>query len=219
MTGLEGFDQLERLAADLLAQVSPAKRRSVLMRVARHVQASQRNRIGRQEQPDGSKFAPRHEKRELVPGAYPLKFLYPKGAAEPRLVHMRSWTRQGPIITGFDIEAEAIRSFYWDKVDRFLPVPAGEAAQKPPRRRRQRRAAMFRRLRLQRLLRAGAGSEEAWAGFDGRAAAIALVHHEGGRDRPAKGAKTVRYDRRILLGLSTADQATVLHIVQAAIFV
>jgi hypothetical protein len=92
----------------------------------------------------------RKEKRQASVGAHALKFLYPKGAAEPRLVLMKSWVRQGPLITGFDIEAEGIRSFFWDKIDKFLPLDAGEQNKGAGKFRRAghiKRAAMFRKLR------------------------------------------------------------------------
>ena len=69
-----------------------------------------------------------------------------------------------------------------------------------------RRTAMFKKLRLSRNLKAGASDAEAWVGFVGRAARIARVHQEGGIDRPSSGQKPVRYERRVLLGLSGIEE-------------
>ena len=69
---------------------------------------------------------------------------------------------------------------------------------------------MFRRLRLAKFLKAGADPGEAWVGFAGRAAAIARVHQDGLEDSPTRGAKKVRYARRVLLGLTDAEQERIL---------
>ncbi|MET3723818.1 hypothetical protein [Sphingomonas trueperi] len=97
-----------------------------------------------------------------------MKFLYPKGAAEPRLVLMKSWTHEGNLLTGFDVEAGGARSFFWNKVDRWLPLEPEEQNKGAGKYRRKssiRRAAMFRKLRNGRNLRAGATDREAWIGF------------------------------------------------------
>ena len=65
---------------------------------------------------------------------------------------------------------------------------------------------MFRKLRTARYLRNGATADEAWVGWSGGAATIARVHQDGASDRPAKKGKPVRYARRILLGLTTAER-------------
>ncbi|ATI54504.1 phage virion morphogenesis protein [Sphingomonas melonis] len=69
---------------------------------------------------------------------------------------------------------------------------------------------MFRRLRLAKYLRSATEGGEAWVGFSGRAAAIASVHQEGLEDAPEKGGKKVRYPRRVLLGLTVAEQDMIL---------
>lgn len=207
MTG--DFAPIEQLAGALLRSLAPGARRSLLRQMARDIQRSQSARIGRQQDPGGKAFAARRPKRELKPGVYPVKFLYPKGAPEPRLVLMKSWVRQGPLMTGFDVEAGAIRSFFWDQVASWLPVEAEErnaGAGKFRRRGTIRARAMFRKLRNARNLRSGASDLEAWIGFTGRAAEIARVHQDGGRDRPARGAKPVRYAQRGLLGLTEAER-------------
>ncbi|MFT3967101.1 MAG: phage virion morphogenesis protein, partial [Sphingobium sp.] len=122
MSDLDGLIELERIAGGLIASLDSSGRRRLLRAMARDIRKSQAARIAAQRDPDGTAYEPRKEKREQKPGAYPVRFLYPKGAAKPRLVLMKSWVRQGPLITGFDIEASAIRSFFWDKIDKWLPV-------------------------------------------------------------------------------------------------
>lgn len=200
--------EIEKLAGDLLRRVSGGDRRRLLRVVARDLQKSQSTRIGRQQAADGSPFPKRREKRAETPGGHTVHFLYPKGATAPRAVLMKSWVKQGPLLTGYDIEAGGIRSFFWDEIAKWLPVePKDEKSGGKLRRRGGiKRAAMFRKMRLGRHLKAGASDVEAWVGFSGRAAEIARVHQEGLRDKPALKAKPVRYERRKLLGVTEADR-------------
>jgi hypothetical protein len=203
----EGLDQTERLARLLLARASGAEKRRLLATLARDLRTAQAMRIAAQRQPGGEPFAPRRPRRPDPPGAYSIRFLYPRGDPNPRAVLLRSWVHQGDVFTGLDVATGALRSYRWDKVVRFLPVAADQRAPGPrlPQRGKIRTRAMFRKLRTARYLRAGVEGDEAWAGWDGAAAAIARVHHEGLSDRPATGAKPVRYPRRVLLGLSNED--------------
>lgn len=51
--------EIEQLAGALLRSVAPAERRRLLRAMARDLQGSQRQRIARQQDPDGKPFAPR----------------------------------------------------------------------------------------------------------------------------------------------------------------
>lgn len=211
----EDFSEIETVAGALLRQLAPAARRSLLRRMAREIRVSQSARIGRQQAPDGQPYTPRRTKREAKPGNFAVRFLYPKGDANPRVVFMKSWVRQGELITGFDIEAGGIRSFFWNKVDRWLPIEPGEqnaSAGKFRRKGKIRQQAMFRKLRNGRFLRADASDHEAWIGFTGRAAAVAVIHQQGLSDRPTLKAKPVRYAERRLIGLSYAERARALDL-------
>ncbi|HEY0626685.1 MAG TPA: phage virion morphogenesis protein [Allosphingosinicella sp.] len=207
------LEELERIAGAMLRKLEAGDRRQLLRKIARDLQRSQVGRVGRQEQPDGSRFPPRKEGQAPVPGGYAVKFLYPKGAAEPRLVFMKSWVREGPLLTGYDIEAGGIRSFFWDKVDKWLPVERDDqnkGAGKFRRKGKIRRQAMFRKLGRNRFLRAGATDREAWIGFSGAAARVARIHQEGRRDRPSLRSREIRYPKRELLGITSAERAFVL---------
>lgn len=209
------FGEIEAMAGALLRQLDAPARRSLLRRMAREIRASQSARIARQQAPDGTPYAPRRPRRDPKPGNHAVRFLYPKGDANPRLVFMKSWVRQGALFTGFDVEAGAIRSFFWDKVDRWLPIEAGEdnaGAGKYRRKGRIRQQAMFRKLRGRRFLRSDASDHEAWIGFTGRAAAVARIHQDGGSDRPTAKAKPVRYARRELIGLTPAERSRALDL-------
>lgn len=209
----DDFGEIEQLAGALLRKLTSGDRRKLLRRVAREVQHGQSARIARQQDPDGQRFAARKVKKPPSVGAYAVKFLYPRGAPDPRLVLMKSWVREGPLLTGFDIEAGGIRSFYWDKVDRWLPLDPAEqnkSSGKFRRKGRIRQVAMFRKLRTARNLRSDATDQEAWVGFTGRAAEIARVHQDGLQERPAAKARPVRYAKRTLLGLTDAERSRAL---------
>jgi phage gpG-like protein len=214
----DDFAPIERLAGDLLLRLAPAEKRSLLRKMARAIRDRQSQRIARQQNPDGTAYAKRHVPREQKPGAYAVRFLYPKGAAEPRVVFMKSWVRQGPLMTGFDVEAGGIRSFFFDKVAQWLPVDAAEqnaGAGKLRRRSAIRRAAMFRKLRGGRFLRGDATAMEAWIGFTGRAGELARIHQEGRMDSVVKGGRKVRYAARGLLGLTEGERGMAIDMLLA----
>jgi hypothetical protein len=210
---MDDLAEIEGIAGALLRRISAPERRKLLRSIARDIQKSQAARIARQQAPGGEAYPARKERKPPRPGNYAVKFLYPRGAANPRLVLMKSWVHEGQLLTGFDIEAGAIRSFHWDKVDRWLPVTADEQNKGAGKFRRKghiRRKAMFRKLRNGRNLRADATDQEAWIGFSGRVARIARVHQDGLTDRPAPKARAVSYAKRELLGVTLAERNAVL---------
>src|SRR3546814_75430 len=116
--------EVERIAGALLRSLSPGQRRALMRRMSPDMAQAQRNRIAAQRQPDGTAFEPRREKAPPVTGRGAACFLYPSGGGgEPRRVIMKSfaWTT-GKMMTGFDIEAGGIRSFEFDKIEKWLPV-------------------------------------------------------------------------------------------------
>lgn len=214
----DDFSEIEQVAGALLRKLGGGERRKLLRQMAREIQKSQSARIARQQQPDGQRYLARKEKKPPSPGTYAVKFLYPRGAPEPRLVFMKSWVHEGKMLTGFDVEVGGIRSFFWDKVDRWLPIAPDEqnkGAGKFRRKGRIRQTAMFRKLRSARNLRSDATDQEAWIGFTGRAAEIARVHQEGLLDKPAAKAKPVRYAKRTLIGLTDAERTKALDLLIA----
>lgn len=87
---------------------------------------------------------------------------------------------------------------------------------KPDRRRKKgklRQQKMFRKLRMAKSLKAGGSGDNVWVGFGGRASRIASIHQAGLSDAPALGQPKVRYARRVLLGLTPAEQQRVLDII------
>jgi len=74
---------------------------------------------------------------------------------------------------------------------------------------------MFRKLRMAKSLKAGGNGDEIWVGFGGRASQIASIHQAGLSDAPAPGQPKVRYTRRVLLGLTEAEQQRILDLILA----
>ncbi|MEJ7933661.1 phage virion morphogenesis protein [Sphingobium sp. AN558] len=207
--------ELERIAGALLRSLSSSQRRSLMRAMAKELAAGQRARIAAQQQPDGAAFTPRKSKAPPISGRGTACFLYPaSGGGEPRRVIMKSFTwSTGRMMTGFDIEAGAIRSFDFDKVVKWLPVPeqyrnAGGGTLR--RRGGLRRKAMFRHLATARFLRAQADDQGFWVGFTGKAAQVASIHQYGLRDRPSLRAKAMSYAKRALLGATSAESERML---------
>jgi len=67
------------------------------------------------------------------------------------------------------------------------------------------RRKMFTKLRTAKLLKMQSTASSIGIAFLNRAARIARTHQYGLKDRPARGQADVRYDRRELLGLTSAD--------------
>jgi phage gpG-like protein len=211
----DGLAEVERLAGALLRGVSPGQRRILMRKMARDLVISQRQRITAQRQPDGSAFAARKPKAQPVTGRGTACFLYPSGGGgEPRRVIMKSFTwGTGRKMTGFDIEAGAIRSFEFDKIVKWLPVPEEHRSAGGSRLRRRgglRRRAMFRRLATSRFLKTGTDDQGFWVGFSGKISQIADVHQHGLRDKPSLRSKAVTYPKRELLGATPADRQRLL---------
>lgn len=209
--------EVERIAGALLLSLSSGQRRALMRRMARTLGQSQRDRIAAQRQPDGSAFAPRKPKTPPVSGRGAACFLYPSGGSgEPRRVIMKSFTwATGRMMTGFDIEAGAIRSFEFDKVIKWLPVPEEHQNARGSGLRRRgglKRRAMFRRLASARFLRTGADDHGFWVGFSGKVSQIAGVHQYGLRDKPSLRAQAVPYPQRELLGATAADREQLLDL-------
>ncbi|MDO9607220.1 MAG: phage virion morphogenesis protein [Brevundimonas sp.] len=204
--------RLKEIASAFLEQMEPAAKSKLLRRFAHDIRRSQQRRIGSQLAPDGSPWPKRKAREGKKPATRAVRFLYRKSGGEIRLADMRSWIGRGAMITGFDREAEGIRTFRKDRIAQHLP-PAGDAdpgalpdsirgARGGVRRKAQK---MFTALRSNAHLKAGATPDEAWVAFTGQASRIARVHHYGLRDRVTPDGPETDYPQRELLGFSQAD--------------
>lgn len=205
--------RLKEIAGAVLEGMAPAQRSRLMRRMAQDIRRSQQRRIAAQVAPDGAAWPPRKPRREAKPASRAVRFLYRKANGEVRLADLRSWAGRGSSITGFDREAEGIRTFLKSRIARHLP-PAGPAdpgampdsisGRRGGTKSRARK--MFAGLRTAKHLRAGATPGEAWVAFTSRADRIARIHHYGLRDRVTPDGPETDYPQRELLGFSQADE-------------
>ncbi|WP_443749712.1 phage virion morphogenesis protein [Asticcacaulis solisilvae] len=214
----KALEQLESEAGRLLGALDDAGRRDILRKIARELKAGQAARIAKQQSPNGAAFAPRKKRGEPRGGNGARRFLYPSGGNGPaRIVFMKSWSYDGPLMTGFDVEAGGIRSFETKKIIKFLGVSPAEDNKASGGNIRNRltikQKAMFRKLRTGRYLKSGVDDYGLWVGFLGKVAGIARIHQEGGRDRTSRRGPTVQYAQRELLGFTNQDREDILDLV------
>jgi hypothetical protein len=210
------LERLESWIGGLIAGLGPSEQAKATRNIASLVRGQQAQRIAGQRNPDGSAFAPRKPATTQEPRNRALKFLYPEGGSgPPRAVLLKSWIKQGPVYTGYDIEAGGIRSFEQKKITKWLKATPEERNKSATRLRQRptiKSRIMFRKLRRYALLKAGSTRDQAWAGFDGVASDIARVHQEGRFDRAAPKAPLVRYEQRQLLGLTAIEEQKILDL-------
>ncbi|MET1080313.1 MAG: phage virion morphogenesis protein [Pseudomonas sp.] len=202
----DGFDALEDWAGALLNKMEPAARRTLARDIARDLRRSTAQRIAGQRNPDGSRFEKRKPRKE--PKTTPVRFIYQTPGAEPREVLMRSWVFKGGLMTGFDREADGIRSFRKDRIVRHLPAPSGSGGGTGTRGMARKQGAirrrMFDRLRTAKHLKTRSDTHGATVGFFGRVARLARIHQFGERDKVGK--IDYQYPKRELLGFTDADR-------------
>lgn len=109
---------LEVYAADLIARLSPAERKTLASRIAKDVRASQQKRIAAQQNPDGTPYEPR--KTQLRAGRpQPLRAMFRK-LRTTRFLRLRS--TQEEAIIGFTADVSRIARVHQeglrDRVDR-----------------------------------------------------------------------------------------------------
>lgn len=213
MADLDGdLAELEAFVGGMLKSLDASQKRQLLRHVARDMRKANRERIRAQHNPDGSRFAARKDPPEPQIANYAVKFLYPSGGSgKPRLAFLKSWEKQGPVFTGFDIEAGAMRTFEYAKVIKWLgvsPEDQNKSGGKIRKRKTIREKAMFRKIGNK--IYSGNSDHEAWIGFGGMIASVARVHQYGLTDKPARHARAVQYERRELLGMAAEDREVLL---------
>jgi len=115
---------LEESASAILQSLEPSERSRLLRRMAHALRRSQVRRITAQKGPDGMPWPKRKPRKERQAVSRPIRFLYNKGG-QTRVAEMRSWRKDGATITGFDREADDIRTFRRDRIARFFPPQGG----------------------------------------------------------------------------------------------
>ncbi|MCC7732746.1 phage virion morphogenesis protein [Klebsiella pneumoniae] len=195
------FQQLDQVFAEILSAMTPARRLRTARGIATMLRRTQSQRIGKQTSPEGVPYPKR--RRRVLRSQAGIGFIWQ--GEERRLRNWRA-TRgsRGRMLTGFDEERGAVRSFYRADIERYLDISFNET-----RRDTTKADPMFRRLRTTRFLKTRATSEGASVGFSGVAARIARVHQYGLRDRVNDSGAMATYPRRELLGLSKADRMAI----------
>ena len=202
--------------AGYLDRLSAGERSRLLRRAAFALRRSQQKRIQAQVAPDGTPWPKRKPRQDQKPASRAIRFIYRKGDGE-RLVDMRSWVRRGNMLTGFDREADGLRTFRADRIARHLPAEGGAdpgpiagtiRGRKGGVKRKAK--AMFAKLRTGAHMQAGATTDEGYVQFTTRASRLARVHHFGLKDRVVPDGPETQYPQRELLGFSQADDEAML---------
>ncbi|HBQ5421759.1 TPA: phage virion morphogenesis protein [Klebsiella pneumoniae] len=195
------FHQLDAVFSAILSGTSPAGRQRTARSVGTMLRRSQSQRIGRQEAPDGSKYPKRSRRVQHLQAG--ISFTWQGDTRR-----LRNWKntrgRHGRMLTGFDEDRGAVRSFYLNDIERYLNISFNERRQnitKPD--------PMFRRLRTARFLKTRATADGVEVGYSGVAARIARVHQFGLRDKVNSSGAMATYPRRELLGLSKTDRMAI----------
>ncbi|KMK28641.1 tail protein [Pluralibacter gergoviae] len=195
------FHQLDRVFAEILSAMTPARRQRTARSIGTTLRRSQSQRIGRQEAPDGSKYPQR--KRRTLRAQAGMSFLW-----EGEKRRLRNWRavpgKRGRMLTGFDLDKGDMRSFYREDIERYLDISFKSASRNTTKREQ-----MFRRLRTARFMKVQANAEGTTVGYTGAAARIARVHQYGLRDRINESGAMANYPRRELLGLSKSDRMAI----------
>lgn len=210
----------KQAVSGLLDKLSAKERSQLLRKTAQMLRRSQQQRIRAQVSPDGTPWPERKPRKAQKPASRAIRFLYRKGGGDERLVDMRSWVRRGNQLTGYDREAEGIRTFRADRIAKHLPAIGGADPGAMPGSIRGRRggvkrkaATMFAKLRTATHLKAGATPDEAYVEFTARASRLARIHHFGLKDRVVPNGPETRYPQRELLGFSQVDDEAVLALI------
>lgn len=188
--------QLDTALTVLLKKLTPTQRKQLSRLISRDLRQNQIKRIRRQQNPDGSPYAPR--KASFVTVMRALRFIW-KGQ-DRQLTNWRSQkTRHGEVITGIDVDKNQARSFRKSDIQRFIAVKKARISTQ--RKRKQTR--MFKKLASAKYLRRFSNDHEATLFFSPNVATIAETHHFGLTEKGRYS--SIHYPARQLLGLTPED--------------
>ncbi|HEI8461980.1 TPA: phage virion morphogenesis protein [Morganella morganii] len=188
----QSLDALEHELAGLLARVSPAERKKLSREIVRDLRNSQIKRIREQKNPDGSAYTRR--KAQFITVQREMKFIW-RGQQRS----LKNWQQNKRMITGFDTDKGAVRSFRKGDIQRFVSVKKDRIKVKG----KNKQTRMFKRLATARYMRIFANENEASVYFAPAAATIAAVHQFGLKERLRN--MDIQYPSRQLLGYSPED--------------
>ncbi|RAX00770.1 MULTISPECIES: phage virion morphogenesis protein [unclassified Photorhabdus] len=198
------FVALDNELQKLISTTKPAYRRRLANKLSKAIRADQQKRIRSQKNVDGTAYEPR--RRRVLRSQKGIKFLY-----QGDVRTLKNWRvtrgRRGRMITGFDGERNAVRSFYRSNIERYLEINHSEVKKTS-----NRRDPMFRRLRTARFLKSSASSAAAVVGFQGRAAAIAR-QHQYGLEGSINALAETKYPQRQLLGITPHERLQLIELI------
>lgn len=186
------LDALEHELAGLLARVSPAERKKLSREIVRDLRKSQIKRIREQKNPDGSAFTRR--KAQFITVQREMRFIW-RGQQRS----LKNWQQNKRMITGFDVNKGAVRSFRKGDIQRFIAVKKDRIKVKG----KSKQTRMFKRLATARYMRAFSNENEAAIFFAPAAANIAATHQYGLKEKLRN--LDIQYPSRQLLGFSADD--------------
>ena len=186
------LDALEHELAGLLARVSPAERKKLSREIVRDLRKSQIKRIREQKNPDGSAFTRR--KAQFITVQREMRFIW-RGQQRS----LKNWQQNKRMITGFDVNKGAVRSFRKGDIQRFIAVKKDRIKVKG----KSKQTRMFKRLATARYMRAFSNENEAAIFFAPAAANIAAIHQYGLKEKLHN--LDIQYPSRQLLGFSADD--------------
>ena len=186
------LDALEHELAGLLARVSPAERKKLSREIVRDLRKSQIKRIREQKNPDGSAFTQR--KAQFITVQREMRFIW-RGQQRS----LKNWQQNKRMITGFDVNKGAVRSFRKGDIQRFIAVKKDRIKVKG----KSKQTRMFKRLATARYMRAFSNENEAAIFFAPAAANIAAIHQYGLKEKLRN--LDIQYPSRQLLGFSVDD--------------
>ncbi|WP_350238903.1 phage virion morphogenesis protein [Pectobacterium colocasium] len=198
------FIELEKELQSLIGTTKPSYRKKLARKLGMAIRLDQQKRIRQQKNVDGSSYAPR--KKKLRRTQLGIRFLW-NGEARTLSNWRSSKTSSGRMITGFDVDKGAVRSFNRDDIERYLEINRSEKRQTV-----KRDYPMFRKLRTAQFLYAKAYPNAAVVEFKGKAADIARQHQYGLMGTVSALTK-VRYPQRELLGVSPSEKVKLLNLV------
>ncbi|MDE1490540.1 phage virion morphogenesis protein [Xenorhabdus bovienii] len=195
---------LENELQRLLSTTSPGYRSRLARQLATAIRTDQQKRIRSQKNTDGSRYEPR--RRRILRSQKGIRFIH-RGEVRD----LKNWRatrgRRGRMITGFDEDRGAVRSFYRSEIERYLEINRSET-----RKTTTRRNPMFQRLRTAKFLRMRTSADTAIVGFQGKAAAIAR-QHQYGLEGSINALARARYPQRELLGISEHEKLKLIEMI------
>ena len=184
----------------LLQQLSPQKKQELASHLAKKIRQSQKQRITRQQNPDGSTYK---ERKRPVRALKPVSFIYQKANGQKRLVELSSYRRTPTRLIGYDTVAKGTRTFVKTRIVRYLP---NHKTTSTSERGQATRNKMFKHVRNAQYLRIKKTTQGAEIGFNAQLSNILNIHQFGLMGEVEKGGKYTKYARRELLGFSQEEK-------------